>query len=161
MAHLSKSSNHDDPPLQEELYKSRYADWKQRFNDKTSPELERKYLFSTSWEDLWQGAWAEYDQLESNRIQRGFARQTWQDSMDEDRRQYEGMRKYKSKSASLAAHEWSLVPLGMILEKNLGTSIGSGGKNEAIALERWCRFRDIATEQSQFLRFLSFTQRVS
>lgn len=161
MAHLSKPSNHDDPPLQEELLKSRYADWKQRFDHKTDPELQRKYVFSTSWEDLWQGAWAEYDQLESARIQKGFARQTWQDSMDETRKQPERIRKYKSKSASLTAHEWSIVPLGIILEKYLGTSIGSGGKDEAIALKRWYRFRDIATEQPQFLRFLSFTQRVS
>ena len=161
MAHHSKPSNHDDPLLQEELLQSRYADWKQQFDDRTSPELQRKYMFSTSWENLWHDAWAEYDHLESNRIQKGFARQTWQDSVDEERRQSEGMRKYKSKSASLTAHEWSIVPLGIILEKYLGTSISNGDKDEAIALERWCRFRDIATEQPPFLRFLSVTQRVS
>ena len=161
MAHLSKSSNGDDPPLQEELLQSRYEDWKQRFHDQTSPKLAKEYMFSTSWEDLWQGAWAEYDQLESNRIQGGFARQTWQDSMEEDRRRCEELRKYKSKSASLTTHEWSLVPLGMILEKYLGISIGSGGKNEAIALERWWAFCDIATQGPQFLASLSFIQRVS
>ena len=161
MAHLSKSSSRDDPPLQEELLQSRYADWKQRFDDKTSPELGRNNMFSKTWEDLWQGAWAEYDQLESDRIQKGFARQIWQEAMDETRKQSDRIRKYKSKSASLTDHEWSLVPLGMILEKHLDTSIGSGCKDEAIALKRWYRFRDIATEQPQFLRFLSFTQRVS
>lgn len=71
------------------------------------------------------------------------------------------MRKYKSKSASLTAHEWSLVPLGVILEKYLGISIGTGDTDGAMALERWSKFRDIATEQPQFLRSLSVIQRVS
>ena len=154
-------SNHDDALVQEELLQSRYADWKQQFDNTTMPDLRRKHMFSTSWEDLWHDAWAEYDQLESSRIQKGFARQTWQDSVDEERRQSEGMRKYKSESASLTAHEWSLVPLGIILEKYLGTSICSGDKDAAIALQRWFRFRDIETQQPQFLRFLSVAQRVS
>ena len=49
----------------------------------------------------------------------------------------------------------------MILERHLATSIRSGDRNAAIALERWHRFRAVATEQPQFLHSLSVTQRVS
>ena len=160
MAYLSTPSNHEDSVLQEELLQ-RFAAWKHRFDGSTMPELGKKPMFSTSWENLWHDALAEYDQLESIRTTNGFARQTWQHGVDEERRKSEGMRKYKSISTTLSAHEWSLVPLGMALEKYLGASIRSRDKDAAIALERWRKFCDVATEQPEFLHYLSFTQRVS
>ena len=160
MAYLSIPSDHEASVSQEELLQ-RFAAWKHRFDVSVMPELRKKPMSSESWENLWHDAMAEYDQLESMRITNGLARQTWQHGVDEERRVTEGVRKHKSKSTTLSAHEWSLVPLGMILEKYLGASVRSRDKDAAIALERWLKFRDLAAEQPQFLHYLSFTQRVS
>lgn len=161
MASPTTTSAHDDPLLQEELLQSRYADWKQRFDGRMMPELRKKHIFSASWETLWHDAWTEYDQLESVRLEEGFPKQTWQDEVEYDRTLSEGMRKYKSRSVSLTASDWSQVPLGMILEKYLGTSIRSGDRDAAVALARWRRFREVVAEQPQFCRSLSFSQKVS
>ena len=134
---------------------------KRRFDGSVMPELGNKPMFSASWENLWHDALAEYDQLESIRTTNGLARQTWQHGVDQERKVAEGLRKRKSESTTLSAHEWSVVPLGMVLEKYLGASVRSQDKDAAIALERWRRFRDVAGEQPQFLQYLSFTQRVS
>ena len=88
-------------------------------------------------------------------------KQTWQDSMDEYRRSFENMKKYKSESAHLTAYDWSVCPLGMILEKYLGRSILSGGSDAAVAFERWRRFREVMAEHPEFQRSLSAPQRVS
>ena len=146
--------------LQEELLQ-RFAAWKYRFGGSVQQELGNKPMFSASWENLWHNAFAEYDQLESLRISNGLARQTWQHGVDEVRRNTERLRKHKSESTTLSAHEWSIVPLGMILEKYLGASVRSRDKDAAIALERWRKFRDVAAEQPKFLHYLSFTQSVS
>ena len=159
-AYPTMTSAHDDPLLREEV-QSRYVDWKQRFDGRTMPELQKKHIYSTSWEKLWGDAWAEYDQLETIRLERGFTRLTWQDTVDEDRRVSEGMRKYKSKSASLTAYDWSQVPLGLILEKYLGTSIRGGDSDAAVALGRWRRFREVVAEQAHFRHSLSVPQNVS
>lgn len=161
MACPTPISDHGDPLLREELLQSRFADWKQRFDERTMPESQKKHIYSTSWEKLWHDAWAEYDQLERIRLERGFAKQTWQDTIDEDRRLSESMRKYKSKSASLTAYDWSQVPLGLVLDKHLGTSIRNGDRDAAVALERWRRFRAVVAEQPQFCRSLSVSQNVS
>lgn len=155
------ASAHDAPVLREETLQSRYTDWKQRFDEKTMPELRRKHIYSTSWERLWDDTWAEYDQLEKIRLEQGFAKQTWQDSGEEERRLSEGMKKHKSKSASLTAYDWSQVPLGMVLEEYLGTNILSGESDAAIALGRWRKFREVVAEQTQFHCVLSVPQRVS
>ena len=147
--------------MSEELLQSRFTDWKQRFDRRTKPELEKEILCSPAWEELWNLAWAEYDALENTRIAKGLAKQTWQDAVDDDRRLFEGMKKNKSKSASLTAYDWSQVPLAMILEKYLGNSIQSGDRDAAIALERWSRFRELITEQPEFRDFLSVSQKVS
>ena len=160
MAYLSAPSDHEDRVLQEELLQ-RFAAWKHRFDGSVMPELEKKPVFSASYENLWHDTFAEYDQLESLRITNGLARQTWQHGVDKERRETEGLRKHKSESTTLSAHEWSVVPLGMVLEKYLGASVRSRDNGAAIALERWRKFRDIAAEQPQFLHYLSFTQRVS
>ncbi len=155
------TSAHDDPLFQAELLQSRYADWKQRFDGKTKPGLEKKHVFSTSWEELWHEAWAEYDELESIRLERGFARLTWQDLVEDDRKLSEGMRKYKSKSSSLTAYDWSQVSLGLILEKYLGESVLSGDRDAAVALGRWHKFLEVVAEQQQFRNSLSVAQNVS
>ena len=160
MATLSAPSDNEDRVLQEELLQ-RFAAWKHRFDGSVMPELGNKPMFSESWENLWHNAFAEYDQLESIRTTNGLARQTWQHGVDEERRETEGLRKHKSESTTLSAHKWSVVPLGMILEKYLGASVRSQDKDAATALERWRKFRDVAAEQPQFLHYLSFTQRVS
>ena len=154
-------SAHDDPVSGGEFLKSRFADWKQRFDEFTMPELQKRHLYSESWENLWHDAWAEYDQLETMRRETGFPKQIWQDTVDEDRRTSEGTRKYKSKSATLTAYDWPQVPLGMILEKHLGRNIRSGDKDAAVALGRWRSFQDFVAEQPQFCCSLSFSQKVS
>ena len=161
MTHFTTDLDPDDPSLREEVLQSRYAAWKQRFDGVVQPGLRKRHIFSTSWESLWQDAWVEYDHWESVRIKRGFRKQIWQDTVDEDRKQTEGMRKYKSKSASLTAYDWSQVPLGMLLEKHLGQSICSGGTDAAVALERWRKFREVVMEQPQFRHSLSFPQNAS
>lgn len=161
MASPTTTSAHDDPLFREELLQSRYADWKQRYDGTTKPELQKKHIFSTSWEELWHESWAEYDELESIRRERGFTRLTWQDLMEDDRRLSEGMRKYKSKSLSLTAHDWSQASLGLILENYLGESVRSGDSDAAVALGRWRKFLDVVAEQQQFRHSLSVSQRVS
>lgn len=155
------NSAYDNPLLPEDVLQSRYADWKQRFDGRTTPELRKKNIYSTSWEKLWDDAWAEYDQLEKTRLQQGFAKQAWQDSVEQDRRLSEGMKKYKSKSVSLTAHDWSQVPLGMALERHLGASILSGDRDAAVALGRWRRFCEVVADQPQFQSSLSVPQKVS
>ena len=49
----------------------------------------------------------------------------------------------------------------MTLEQYLGASVRSRDKDLAIALEKWRKFRDVATKQPQLLHCLSFAQRVS
>ncbi|KAL9062826.1 MAG: hypothetical protein Q9161_009733 [Pseudevernia consocians] len=160
MAYLSAPSDHEDRMLQEELLQC-FAAWKHRFDGSVRPELGKKPVFSASYENLWHDVFAEYDQLESIRTTNGLARQTWQDGVDEERRETEGLRKHISESTALSAHEWSVVPLGMVLEKYLGASVRSRDKDAAIALERWRKFCDVVVEQPHFLHYLSFTQRVS
>lgn len=165
MACLTSTSAHNESDVQEELLQSRYAKWKQGFEDRTMPELRKKHLFSTSYEILWDEAWAEYDELESVRIREGFVKQTWQNVVDEDRRLEEVMRKYKSKSRSFTVYDLSQVPLGMKLENYLGRSVQSeharGNVAMAIALERWRIFREVMANQPEFRHSLSWTQKAS
>ena len=112
-------------------------------------------------ERLWNDAWAEYDRLESVRMERGFVRQTWQNTVEAERTEMDNFRKYKSVSETFTAYEWSQVPLGALLEKYLGASIGSGHIEAALALERWRRFGEVVAERPEFYRSLSFSQKVS
>ena len=149
------------PLVEEQLLQSHYADWKRRYDGSTMPKLQRKPLFSGSWERLWSDAWAEYDRLESVRIERGFVRQTWQNTVEAERTEMDNFRRYKTVSETLTAHEWSQVPLGVLLEKYLGASIGSGDIDAALALGRWRRFGEVVAERPEFRRSLSFSQKVS
>lgn len=149
------------PLVEEQLLGSRYLDWKRRYDGSTKPKLEREDLVSASWERLWNDVWAEYDRLESIRTETGFARLTWQNTVEAERTEKDNFRRYKSVSETLTAYEWSQVPLGVLLEKYLGASIGSGNIEAALALGRWRRFGEVVAERPEFYRSLSFPQKVS
>ena len=149
------------PFVEEQLLGSHYADWKRRYEGSTMPKLRRKHLFSSSWEQLWNDAWAEYDRLESVRIEKGFARQTWQNTVEAERTENDNFQRYKSVSETLTAYDWSQAPLGVLLEEYLGARIGSGHIDAALALGRWRRFGEVVAEKPEFYRSLSFSQNVS
>lgn len=151
----------DVPLVGEQLLRSHYLDWKRRYDGSTKPKLEREDLFSASWEQLWNDAWAEYDRLEIVRIERGFGRQTWQDTVEAERTEDNNFRRYKSASENLTDYEWSQVPLGVLLERYLGASIGSGHIEAALALGRWRRFGEVVAERPEFYHSLSFSRKVS
>lgn len=119
-------------------------------------------LWSTTWATLWNRAWAEYDDLEKDRISGGLPRLTWQDQEEESRSDCESfMRKYKTKSPTLTIHDWSYVPLGMILEKHVRSHVSADKPDAARALERWYKFREVAAQHPDFERSLSLPQKTS
>jgi hypothetical protein len=146
---------------EEAAFRSRFLGWKQQFDGRTWRALEAEELFSTPWERLWDHAWAEYDELERIRNASGFARLTWQDGVEKDRRVADGIKKNKSKSTSLTVYDWTQVPLGLVIERYLGESICKGQSDVAIALGRWERFRKVIADDPGFERSLSFSQKVS
>ena len=158
---MALTSAHNVPLVEEQQLQSRYADWKQRFDGSVMPELQKRHVFSPFWEWLWNDAWAEYDGLESIRIERGFVKQTWQNAVESQRTENDNFRRYKSVSETLTAYDWSHVPLGVLLEKYLGASISSGDTDAALALGRWRRFGEVVAERAEFHDSLSIPQKVS
>lgn len=145
----------------EAAFRSRFLSWKQQFDGRTRPALDTEEQFSTPWERLWDQAWAEYDELERIRNASGFGKLAWQDGMEENRRVTDGLKKNKSKSPSLTVHDWTQVPLGLVIERYLGASIRKEQSDVATALRRWKIFRQVIADDSSFERSLSFSQRAS
>ena len=153
---------HNNSVLSQEILRSRLEDWRRRFDYKVTPTLDRTEYWSTTYATLWNRAWAEYDELEKDRISGGFARLTWQDQKEKNRSDDEDfMRKNKTKSPTLTTHDWSNVPLGMILEKHLGSPVSPDKSHVARALERWHKFWEVTAQQPEFERSLSFPQKTS
>ncbi len=140
---------------------SRLADWRFRFGNTTTPQLDNETYCSPAWEKIWILAWTEYDALEQMRIEQGFQKQSWQDPFDKYRERLEHMRRNKSKSIFLTTHDWSQVPLAMILQKYLGIHVRSGSREATSALGRWRKFREVITEGSKFRATLSVSQESS
>lgn len=141
-----------------------FQDWKHRYDSEIYPNLEEIPYFSPSWVDLWDRAWAEYDALEHIRLEKGFDRQIWQEAMEKDRRQTEGMKVHRSKDAAFTTHDWAQAPLGMVLERFEGrpsSAWNGAGDNADTALDRWLRFADAMAGQARFQESLSISQRVS
>ena len=157
---VALTSANDVPLVDEELLRSHFLDWKRRYEDSAKLEMEFEKVFSASWERLWNDAWAEYDRLERVRTERGFVRQTWQYIVEAERAKKDSFRKNKSVSETLTAYELAQVPLGVLLEKYLSASIGSGYEG-ALALRRWRRFGEVVVERPEFYRSLSVSQKVS
>ena len=153
---------HNNSVLSQEILRSRLEDWRRRFDYKVTPTLDRTEYWSTTYATLWNRAWAEYDELEKDRISGGFARLTWQDQKEKNRSDDEDfMRKNKTKSPTLTTHDWFNVPWGMILEKHLGSPVSPDKSHVARALERWHKFWEVTAQQPEFERSLSFPQKTS
>ncbi|KAL9104752.1 MAG: hypothetical protein Q9163_000364 [Psora crenata] len=153
---------HNNSDLVQEALRSRLDDWRRRFDHEVTPSLDRIEYCSTNWAELWKRAWAEYDELEKDRITSGFTRLTWQDQVEKSRSDSENfMRKYKTKSPTLTTHDWSNVSLGMILEKHLRSPVSADQSDVARALERWYKFREVAAQHPNFGCSLSFPQKAS
>ena len=153
---------HNNSNLSQETLRSRLEDWRRQFDHEVTPSLDMIELWSTTWATLWNRAWAEYDDLEKGRISGGLPRLTWQDQVEESRSRSENfMRKYKTKSPTLTTHDWSKVPLGMILEKYLRSPVSVDRSDPARALERWYKFQEVAAQHSDLGHSLSFPQKTS
>ena len=157
MDQLHRNSN-----LSQQTLSSRLEDWRRRFDHEVKPSLDRTELWSTTWTALWNHAWLEYDGLEKDRTSGRLGRLTWQDEMEESRSNSENfMRKYKTKSPTLTTHDWSNVPLGMILEKYLRSPVSADKSDVARALDRWHKFHEVAAQHPDFRCSLSFPQKTS
>lgn len=157
MDQVHKKSN-----LSQETLFSRLEDWRRRFDHEVTPSLDRTDLWSTAWTTLWNHAWAEYDELEKDRISAGFARLTWQDRVGEFRRFCDNfMRRSKTESPTSTTDDWSNVPLGLVLEKHLRSPVSADKSDVARALDRWHTFQDVAAQHPDFGRSLSFPQKTS
>ena len=149
-------SVHNKSNLLQEIFASRLEDWRKRLYYEVTPIPGLTELGTRAWTTLWKRAWAQYEELEKDRISAGFARLTWQDHEEEGRR---GLEYFIRKH--LVAINWSKVPLGTFLDNCLFSPVSPHKSHVTRALDRWHKFREVAAQHPNFERSLSFTQKTS
>jgi len=138
----------------------RYRDWKQRY-DITSKTLQKQFLFSPKWIDLWDQTWSGYDALERDRVMQKKDQESWMPKIIQRRREVEDLRLQRSEAP--IPREFAQCPLWVCLDRSLGLDRAErSGMDWADALAAFKLFEITLQDSSQGLwPSLSRQQQVS
>lgn len=135
--------------------------WMFNDEDPASSRLLPFYRYSPQWTALWEECWSEYDRLIDVQQSTGTSRLSWQDDLENHRRDTESARKRYFRPMDDKPKLWKYAPLSVHLDQYLKTSSQDRLLSWRTALDNWQRFRILAEKDSSFLKSLSKPQKSS